>query len=295
MILLICYFTSKKYKIDLYKIYIIVFGTLIGELTSKLFILNEFSHIDHINVQALSIFIIIPFIKNNKWLMIFSVIFGIYMGTATLYRRIFLTSVIATISGLTYFINKQKPLFVFVLYGFIGIIASHIYKNYEKIMIKFLGILKLDNVSDYHLSGSYRLIEKFKIAQNASDDVRKLLLNEIFTKFEEKIIPPGPVGKSYGIDYFGAYTDATNVYMYDVFGSILSWIIVVKVAFNAVKSYLNIFINDIADEEYILSALMVPIFAFSMVFDGTFLVHTNISIVAAYAMHGWFIRKTNVQ
>lgn len=294
IILIVYYFANKEHKIDIYKVYILVFGALMGELFNKFFVLSSFSHIDHINVQALSVFIIIPFIKRNRKLILFSVIFGVFMGTATLYRRIFLTSIIAVISGLSYYIFKERPLRIPIYIASIGLISGILYKNYERIMMKIIEIFKLDDVPNYYLSGSYRLIEKFKIKDNASDNVRRSVLNEIFTKFDEKIIPPGPVGKAYGLNYFGAYTDATNVYMYDIFGSILSWIVVVIVALKALKSYLNIYIKNIADEEYILSALMVPIFVVSMVFDGTFLVHANISIIAAYAMHGWFKRRTKI-
>jgi hypothetical protein len=292
---LIAYICSKKtWTIDLYCIYYIVFGTLAGEFANKGLLMTSFAAIDHINTQALAVFIIIPFIKRNNILIVFSTLVGLSMAILTMYRRELIVCLCAVCVGMIYVFSKQKLVRLIASVATFAALGSILFKFYKEILGLFISLFRLDNVQYFYLSGTYRMIEKFEQQDNASDAYRITLLEQIATKFREQLLPSGAIGKSVGITHFGAYTDAPFIFLYDIFGSVLAWIIVLYLGYLACRCVLNVFLKGVSDEEYILCALMVPIFLISLIMDGTFLVHANISLIAGYSMHGWFKKGVKI-
>jgi hypothetical protein len=263
-------------------------GTLFGELFNKLVVFGDLSLIDHINTVALSLFIVIPFILKNNKLIVFSTLFGFIMGILTLYRRILLIATIAIISGVMYYFKDLSVRKKVISFTFLMVFSFFVY-TYRLTILEFLiNALSLDSGDDYYRSATYRLIVKLTSTDNASDYVRRNVWNEIFTEFDNKLIPPGPIGKFMGVDYFGAYTDTTNVFLYDVFGSVLAWLFFIPILIKGLSTFLFVFIKKTTNNLIILSGLLFPIFIIFIMVDGTFLVHANIAILASFAFAGWF-------
>lgn len=283
------YCAQKKCVFPLEKVYLVVTGTLFGELTNKLLFMNSIASIDHINSFALAVFVIIPFIIRDWKKIIFSTLFGFIMSVLTLYRREIAIYFIALCSGILFGLFSKLSYNKLIYMIGTGIFGYMIYTNIEKILIYIIDLFNLDRASSKALSASYRIIEKFETSDSASDMVRFNTWSKIFTEFQERLLPRGPVGKAYGLWYFGAYTDSTNIFLYDVFGSVVSWILVAFVLIKALICMYKVIFNKIQNQEIILSALIVPVFLACMATDGTFLVHANISIIAGYAIHGWFV------
>jgi hypothetical protein len=291
LISLVFFFSSSTFQISLTKIFLLSFGTLVGEAFYKIFVIANISDIDHINTIALSLFILIPFIQKKYILASFTSLFAILLAFTTLYRRIILFAIIAILIGILYTFFKLKPLKKSILFFSSFSIIFFIYFNYLPIIEFIIEFLSLNGNNNFYLSASYRLITKLTSFESASDAVRISVLEEIFTQFYYKIIPLGPIGKFKGIDYFGAYTDTTNVFLYDVFGSLVSLILVFSLLIHSVYCFLKVLFTRIKDNNIILSGLMVPSLILFLFLDGTFLVHANISIPASLAFFGLFKKQ----
>lgn len=281
-------FVRGAVSFSLQDIYIMAFGALFGEFINKLVFMDGIANIDHINTFALILFVLIPFVLENTKAIFFSIVFGFFISFITLYRREVLVYGICVACGFFHYVREQKLFKRIALFITIILLGKLLSDNIFRVFSFFIRILGLDNTSDYTRSASYRLLEKFLSTDNASDAVRINTWSKVLKDFNNFLFPRGPVGKAYGLDYFGYYTDSTNVFMYDVFGSVLSLIIYGLVIFRMIISGFKYIIKKYTNPELILSVLVIPAFISCMLFDGTFMVHANISLLAGYAIHGWY-------
>lgn len=272
-------FSRERVKVDIYIVYIVVSGTLCGEVAAKI-IFRSIEDITFLNTSALAAFVLIPFVKRNKALIVASLCFGLAVATMTLYRRILLTYLLAAVSGLLFFFSRQK--FGRKVLGliFLLLIGYFVYVNYTDLMQWLIDFLGIDNSGDYYLSASWRLVEGI-----ASDRAHSEQITEIFSTFSQSILPQGPVGK---LQNFGYYSDTSYKFLYDTFGSVLAWILVIACMGRAALCFIRTFTIAKLDEEYLLSGLYVPVVCEFLIFDGTFCTFANASLVAGFLVSGWF-------
>lgn len=279
---------------DMNALYLLCVGSQMGEIVNKLLRYSSISMVDHINWITLSAMILIPCIQNKKNKLVFSVLFGMLSAVLSLYRRILLFYIITILIALAYYViqskSYKKTIYIFL---FVGMIIC-LFRYYEP-MLLFVG--RLIGLDEGFLR--FRLINKmqtlFRGETTLSDAHRYQLYSELITTFKQKLIMPGPVGKSMDIvHYFGKYTDVPMVFLYDMYGSILSWIIVLSIGIRAGKCACRVFFQKQTDEHYILAGLFAPLFLLSLATDGAFLVHFPYAVSAGYIMSGWFRPRTEI-
>lgn len=296
---LICYSMGQTGRyLPLGYVFLMCVGSQVGEIVNKLLTYASFSSVDHINWVTLCVMVLIPVVQKKRAMTIASALFGISCAFFSLYRRILLFLIVALLIAYLYYIVKSYSIkkLLALLVGFLGLFV--LLQNSETMTLAIAKFLGLDTSFI-----QYRFIEKSQSIVTGqlsfSDTDRMNIYSELITTFREKMMMIGPVGKAVDINrYFGKYTDVPMIFLYDVFGSILAWPIVLIMLINGCKCSVKVFAMKTTNEMFILSGLMAPIVILSMLIDGAFLVHFPYAVSAGYIVSCWggktlFLREKN--
>lgn len=286
---------SKPIPLDL--LYLLCLGAQFGEFFGKYFdsAYSSVNSIDHINWLSMSVMIFIPTVRKNQKQLVFSIIVGLINSVFSFYRRIMVFYIASIAIVILYKTIKTKSFKRFAYLIPVSGLVYFVYVKLEQIIERLTSVLHID----YSLFEA-RFIKKFRAMFNnevtVSDQVRLNTYNDIKENFMANTIPNGPIGKSMDINsYFGRYTDTPLTYIIDFFGSIGAVIVLVFVAFKAIKCFLIALFKDNLDETYTICALMTPLLLVSLIIDGAFLVHLNYAFVTGYCISGWFFSDRKIR
>lgn len=280
-----------KESIDVWYFWWLAAGATLGEYVFIKFFSVRIALVgySHINILAIALMIVIPFIKRKLAIGIISSIITIIIAFMSGYRINILVWLIAIVVSSIYYmrlIKLYKGIFLFILLLILALLAwNNIYEIIEFLVKK----LDLNSESIYRIVN--RTMSLFEGNKSLSDSYRLEGYKSIVTDFIPKLILQGPVGKSLGASYFGKYTDVPIEFLYDCFGSILAWIIVMIYFVNGISSFARTIICRKESDLDVLCGLCFPIMLVLFIVNGTFMTFAHISILAGITMSCW--RVTN--
>lgn len=255
-------------------LYICLFATISELLYVAVFATRTI--VSSTNCLAASIAILGFFISERYKTGLFAFIISMLTGILSGYRIGIVLSALSLLLACCYnifhsneneaFIKKIRKLtyvvFVFsVMFYFIG--------NYESIVMVLASRLNMDQFAIFRVTTRMRSILTMDFSQ--SQDTERLRIWTIpFTDFFASILPRGFIRTP------GLYIDVPLLILYDVFGSLVSWLIIVYIVFKGfqavrkLKRYGNILSVDQRRCAQI-SIYIMPVLTMLLLLNGTFI------------------------
>ena len=268
--------------------YLLAIGWVLGE-SLYLIYTKITSPIVHFNAVGLCFFVFLPASnKRIKLFVLFSLI-SLILSFASLYRRHLFACTISIVFASLFLLKDMKNNTIKNLIIFIGIallVILYFYAGYFAVSIaNAFGPDSL--IVKRFLS---KIISLLSGETNPSDLHRLSLYSETFDSTLSSFFPNGSIFKHLGEYYYGSISDVPLRFLYDVFGSFVSFILIGVCLFFGAKKMLDVFIfKEVNDWVSNISGMFFPVFVFLIVFDGMFLVFPTYSIIFGVCTYKWFV------
>lgn len=271
------------------KLYTLALGITLGDFVYARF-LSAFAYANgyqHINIIAVALIIIIPLLLNNRLLFCASISFAIVLSVSSGYRINILIVFVALISTVCYLILTSQSLKYKAKYIIIALLIFYaiiwIVSNIQFVSSFLATKLHLSEATIYRSFD--RIIGLLNSELTLGDKERLKAFLTPFSNFTKSMIPVGPIGKT-NLSHFGSYTDVPILFFYDIYGSVLTWILLVGVAFFAINRIFSIMRNNERTVNQSLFVCMIPVVATLFILNGTFLTFVHIAIVCGLTLGG---------
>lgn len=285
-IIIFAFIFSRFENVSYNFLFYITFGAAVGELVNSIYYLSLYNismdnwkNVSGTNIFAVFLFISLPIIyKKSIIIQIITGIIFVQLVIGSGYRIIFLAGIFSFLfSHLYIFItSKQKNIkkiislviIVFLLFGFFSIV----FNNKE-----------LSNKKRFRIFN--RTMSLLKGDIEASQDLRRWeKISWTWEQIDNKVFPHGFIPAE------GSW-DIPIVYLYTVFGSIFTWILILLIIFKG----LNLLLYNLrtgcldTDASISLSVILVGLLFF---LNGRFLHITYESWLFGIILGRWFSRKS---
>ena len=275
---------------DLDNLFVISFGALMGDI-SFLFtnqsVLLETGYI-HINILAVAFSTTIPFITRK----ISHIVLGLSGATIAAffsgYRINTLVLFIAILVGGLYYIRNSKIIKRILLLIIYILVASSILVNYVQLITNVSQFLNLPK------SVVYRIVERTEDLETGnlsrSDMGRISQYKKDFKPLAKQVLPQGTIRKAISMNEYGKYTDVPVTYLVDMFGSIVTIIMVIYLLIKWLWLFVRVFMEKNMSEMKIFAGMCFPIILCLFLINGTMFSFANIAVMAGIPI-GYVINK----
>lgn len=274
--LALCYFyTSRRgdFRCKIEDVLLVSMSAVAGELICVSFISTAAIH-SSTNCIAIAMAIISAFILEKYIVACVAVAMSMFLAINTGFRIGIFVVLLCVLEMIIYTIfRKDRTVKANKLFSRIGILvgvilAVFLFTNYYEIIIG-----KVAEITGMSSFAVFRITERMKgllqLDFRASQDVERLNVYRYAITRISQIIPRGLIGESIG-EYW-LYIDAPLIYLYDIFGSVGCWGIVVWFLGLFVKNIKCIRMYD-GNALKKLTVLISPLFIFLAIVNNSFLV-----------------------
>lgn len=279
--------------VNVEKVYIFCIGSIIGAL---IFINTIYTNLDlksmwyYINSITLALIIIIPIIQKKMLKIIVSIGMGIIVSVISGYRINIIIVVVSILVGLIWLLgsmNKKVSIKEIInkisIFGMITFISFLFIKNFYMIVDNLASFFNMNSASVYRITDRLSLILSGNFSAS-QDNIRLEAYKKISSEFFGHLIPIGLAGKSVGD--VGKYTDVPILYLYEAFGSVVTWLLIIIIVYIGITAF---FISFTRSQELFdtASGLMFPILLFLLIINGTFISFANVAIITGIILGRW--------
>lgn len=276
LVILSDYFTQKEKQTQLINIYIICLSAVLGEVFFR-FVIDTNEMMSSMNCIALSACIFIPYCFEMFLPMCISIIGLLLFSINTGYRIgiivVLLSTGIILIHMVLHKKMKNQKLVIEILFTIILVTMWLIFKNnYLGIINAFADMTNMSSFARFRVTARLQgLLEGDTAA--SQDSARWNMYKLIFTEFLPHIIPKGVTRLT------GDYIDVPMIFLYDVFGSLLSVVILFALVLKEARLIVWVLKNKATKVEEFVS-LEVLVLIFLLIVNGTYLKSVYQAIMA---------------
>ncbi|MGN0371150.1 MAG: hypothetical protein ACI4EW_11455 [Butyrivibrio sp.] len=156
-------------------------------------------------------------------------------------------------------------------------------------------IKKIADVFNFNGEKIFRIVTRLQMffsgdSISGTDSVRMEFIKLIFTEFDNHILPTGLIyGPVFGKT--GYYVDTPLLLFYEIFGSVVTWAILLFLAYCSIRLIIASLRDIEIKKEYVFAALTVPCATILLVLNGMFVI-SNYSAAVTGILIGIIIRYT---
>lgn len=274
MFLIVCYFKKYSVTIDLNLVYIVNLAAVLGDFVY----INIFSKSDissSINCVAIALAILSAFLSEHYVWGYIATVLGILNGVTSGFRLGIIIPFLVLFEALVYTMVRNdnrwnirsfiKRFGVLILAIVLIIIAI---TNYESLIALVANKMGISYFAIYRVTERMKGLLSLDFA--GSQDTGRLIYYQYpIQRFARCIFPRGLIGEDIG-EYW-LYIDVPILYLYDLFGSLGTWTILIGCLYVTFTRIKCLFYKKY-DTKIILAILMMPVLLFLEIVNGTFAV-----------------------
>lgn len=283
---------EKKKKFSLDKMFLIAFGATLGEFFYGIRLSS--ADIASINTSCLAIMLFIPIIKHKYLLFAGCSLLALVVSINSGYRIGIFVLLLALVECIVWVVLKDEKktirsigekLFIPVGLIIVMVIVAQNYNWFIQFSSRILG------TSQYAI---FRVTQRLEALftgnfNQSNEQLRFEVFKYAGTAFWPSFFPKGLVGKTMGTLHY--YYDVPIVYLYDAFGSVPAYVIVVVCSIKGFRCFLGAFKKSACDY-IVLSGLMFPILFMCLLTNGSFLYITFQCITTGIFVGEWFAYRS---
>ncbi|MCQ2385168.1 MAG: hypothetical protein MJ078_00610 [Clostridia bacterium] len=285
------FFFTKVEKPDMNFLYALCLGACFGD---AVFLQYAAYGADYMSVNMVSLLLIciIPIMQDKLLFTVPSAFFAVYLAFRSSFRAYFVALAAALFFSLVYMVwaKRSKK----ALYALLTVAAGMVVAIWQIDAISAFAkdVLGMNSLAVYRVTD--RLKSLVSLDFTKSEDVARLtLLKEPFETFFTAVLPQGLIRKGVDELAYGRYKDTPMTFLYDAFGSVLAWALVLFLAAHLVFLIRKHWNKDAPAEKGAAFALIMS-FGVMMFVNGTFFYIVYESALAA-VMVGVLLRGSPLE
>ncbi len=268
-------------KIDVDKMWWLTFGAICGDLIYMMFLsVENYANVNHI---AWVVCCVSSFLVKGKYKIVLSYIIAFVAAIFSGYRINIILILVSLLVCVLWMILKKRENSIRALLVrlglFVMLVCGTVFLYINLIPI----IQKVASVFNFDANKIFRVVNRLEMffsgtSGSGTDSHRVELMSMVFKEFPNTIFPSGLVrGPVDGNGWY--YIDIPLILFYEIFGSVLTWIILIFLIFWSVKLIKDSLRLPDFDKAYILTALALPGLYILLLTNGFFIIANSSAVI----------------